>query len=223
VRSQVVTRDRGTLQFTDVGASAEGTNGLPYSSLGMAEAVERLTDNPFEQVRIDRIEVDVTLRWARDFYYVRSVALSRAEADPGETVQLLVSLGQYGAAPIVRAIPLRVPREVAGREVDIEVGPGADTLPDLAEPESVGDLIRNLTTSFPEDSLVVTMRLPGQGVLLRGRTIPNLPGSALDALRPAASTDGGEPIANSQRTVVPVGRVVLGRDRLRLRVREVRQ
>lgn len=223
VRSSVVTRDHGTLQFTDHGAAAEGVNALSLSSLSVAEAIDRLTDNPFEQVRIDRIDAEVELRWSRDFYYIRSVALSRAEVDPGETVQLLVSLGQYGARPVVRAIPVTVPREVAGREMDIEVSAGGETLPDLAEPENITDLIRNVTSSFAEDALVVTLRMPGQGVLLRGRALPNLPGSALDALRPAANTDGGEPIPNVRRIVVPVGRLVLGRDRVRLRVREVRQ
>ena len=134
-----------------------------------------------------------------------------------------MTLGRYGGPPEVRRVPLVVPRELAGREMEIEVSGGNDTTPDLPEPESVGDLVRNLTSGFPEESLVVSVRLPGQGVTLRGRTIREVPGSALDALRPAASTDGGDPIVNVRRTVLPLGRIVLGRDRVRLRVREVRQ
>ena len=223
VRSNVVTRDHGTLTFTDYGASGDGTGALPIASLGSTEAVDRLTDNPFEQVRIDRIDVDIDFRWSRDFYYVRSTALSRAEADPGDTVQLMVSLGQYGGAPVMRSIPVVVPREVAGRDVEIEVSAGSETLGDQPEPERVSDLIRNLTSSYPDDALVVSMRMPGQGVMLRGRVLYDLPGSALDTLRPAASTDTGEPFLNVHRSVVPVGRLVLGRDRVRLHVRDIRQ
>lgn len=222
-RSRVVTEGHGTLQFTDHGASAEGTGGITMGSLGATEALERLTDNPFEQVRIERVDVDIDLRWARDFYYLRSIALSRAEVDPGETVQLLVSLGQYAGAPVVRSVPVVIPREVAGREVELEVAPGGDVVPDLPEPESVSDLIRNISTTFPDDSLVVSMRLPGVGVTLRGRVLPNLPSSALDTLRPSVSTEGGDAFANVQRIVVPVNRLVLGRDRVRLHVRDVRQ
>ncbi|MEZ4405644.1 MAG: hypothetical protein R3A52_03975 [Polyangiales bacterium] len=40
-------------------------------------------------------------------------------------------------------------------------------------------------------------------------------------LRPSASSDTGELPANLRRTVVPVGRVVVGRDRVRLRAREI--
>jgi hypothetical protein len=223
IHSNVVTRDHGTLTFTDLGASGDGTGALSAGSLGSAEAVDRLTDNPYEQIRIDRIDVDVDLRWSRDFYYIRSSALSRAEVDPGETVQLTVSLGQYAGQAITRTIPITVPREVAGRDVDIEVTAGGETLGDQPEPERIDDLIRNLTASYPDDALVVSMRMPGQGVMLRGRVLYDLPGTALDTLRPAASSDTGEPFLNVRRTVVPIGRLVLGRDRVRLHVRDIRQ
>ncbi|MEI8259230.1 MAG: hypothetical protein WCJ30_26480, partial [Deltaproteobacteria bacterium] len=224
VRSTVVTRDHGTLTFTDTGASGDGAGALSVASLGGSEAVDRLTDNPYEQVRIDRVDVDVDLRWSRDFYYIRSAALSRAEADPGDTVQLMVSFNQYGGGPpVVRSIPFTVPREVAGRDVDIEVSAGGETPGDQPEPERIDDLIRNLTSSYPEDAVVVSMRMPGQGVMLRGRVLYDLPGSALDTLRPAASTDTGEPFLNVHRSVVPIGRLVLGRDRVRLHVRDIRQ
>ncbi len=86
----------------------------------------------------------------------------------------------------------------------------------------MNDLIRNLTSRFPDDALVVTIKMPGQGVAVRGRVVQNLPSSALDLLRPGASTDGADPVSNFRRVVVPIGRVVVGRDRVRLRVREVR-
>lgn len=222
IESRVQTRDRGTLTFTDVGATLAGPGSISPLSMSFYEAVDRLTDNPFQPVRIDRVEVDINLRWRRDLYYVRNVSLSQAEAEPGSTVQLHVSLGQYAGAPITRTIPVQVPRELAGREMEIEVAPGGDTVPDLAEPESIDDLVRNLQVSYPDDALVVSVRMPGQGALIRGRTLYNLPASALDALRPGASTDGAEPLSNVRRTVVPLGRVVLGRDRVRLRVRELR-
>lgn len=223
IEARVQTRNKGTLSFTDVGATLSGPSAISPLSMSFYEAVDRLTDNPFEPVRIDRVEVDVTLRWRRELYYVRNVTLSQAEADPGRTVQLQVSLGQYAGAPITRTIPIEVPREMAGREMEIEVMPGGEATPDMAEPESVDDLVRNLTTSYPDDALVVVVRMPGQGALIRGRTLYNLPSSAADALRPGASTDGAEIMSNVRRTVVPVGRIVLGRDRVRLRVRELRQ
>lgn len=221
--ARLQTQDFGTLEFTDIGIAPNGPGTISPLGLSYFEALERLTENAFTPVRINRVDVDIQLRWRREFFYVRNVALAQSEVDPGTTVQLLVSLGQYGEAAVTRSIPIEVPRELAGREVDIEVAAGGETSPDFAEPESIGDLVRNLSTNYPDDALVVTTRMPGQGVTLRGRAVYHLPGSAFDALRPGASTDGGEPLSNLRRTVVPLGRVVTGRDRVRLRVRDLRQ
>ncbi|MDB4930903.1 MAG: hypothetical protein JWM10_3387 [Myxococcaceae bacterium] len=220
VQSRVFLRGRGPVEFTEHGAGAEGVRSLPAP--GGLDLLTRLVDNAFGSVPVDRIEVDLTLRWQRDFSYVRSVSADVAEVDPGGAVELSVVLGRYGAGPERRTVRVEVPRELAGRELDIEVAGGTEVVPDLAEPETLDDLIRNVATRYPGDALVVSVRMPSQGVTLHGRVIPNLPNSALDALRPSASTESGDPFQSYRRTVVPVGRVVLGRDRVRLRVREVR-
>lgn len=220
VRSRVTLRGREPLEFTDHGTGMEGVRSLPAP--GGFEVLTRVVDNAFAMVPVDRIEVDLTMHWRRDFAYVRAVTAGVTEVEPGGAVDLRVQLGRYGAAPEMRTVRLEVPRELAGRELDVEVAGGNEVVPDLPEPETLDDLLRNVSTRFPDDALVVSVRMPGQGVTLHGRVIPNLPGSAFDALRPSVSTESGEPFPNYRRTVVPVGRVVLGRDRIRLRVREVR-
>ena len=83
---------------------------------GGFELLTRLVDNAFGVVPVDRIEVDLTLRWQRDFSYVRSVSASAAEVDPGGSVELRVLLGRYGAGPEMRTVRLEIPRELAGRD-----------------------------------------------------------------------------------------------------------
>jgi hypothetical protein len=220
VRSRVEVRGRGPVEFTEHGASASGLGGMgpPLA----ADFMARLMDNAFGVLPVDRVDFEVELHWARDFAWVRNVALTRAEVDPGQSVELRVNLSRYGEPGETRAVRVEIPRELAGRDVDIEVAAGNETFQDVAEPESMNDLIRNLTSRFPDDALVVTIKMPGQGVAVRGRVVQNLPSSALDLLRPGASTDGADPVSNFRRVVVPIGRVVVGRDRVRLRVREVR-
>ncbi len=217
-RSRVTLRGRPPVEFVDHGAGSEGVR--PNSAA--MEFMARVMDNAFGVIPVDRVDFDVELHWARDFSYIRNVSLPRAECDPGESVDLRVNLARYGEAPEVRTVRIDVPRELAGRDLDIEVSGGGETTPEFAEPESLEDLVRNLSTRFADDALVVSVKMPGAGLTLRGRVVQNLPSSAIDALRPGASTDGGDPVWNVRRTIVPVGRVVIGRDRVRLRVREVR-
>jgi hypothetical protein len=220
VRTRITLRNRAPVEFVEHGANGTGVQ------LGMMAAhdfLARVSDNAFGPTPIDAVDYAVDLRWARDFSYIRHVTLAQSEADPGSTVELRIQLARYGEAPETRTVRLPVPRALAGREMEIEIASGADTAPDVPEPESLDDLLRNLTTRYPDDALVVTVRLPGTGATLRGRVLRNLPASAFDALRPGVSTDGADPLWNVQRTIVPVGRIILGRDRVRLRVREVRQ
>lgn len=220
LRSTVALRGRAPVTFTEQGVSSDGTRAIGTGAAG--ELVSRVLENAFGLIPVDRVDFEVDLRFARDLSYVRSVTATRAEVDPGSDLELRVSLHRYGATPEVRAVSVPIARELAGREVEIEVSGGGDTVPDLAEPEGLDDLVRNLSTRYPDDALVVSVRMPGQGVSLRGRVIGSLPGSAFDMLRPSVSSDSGDPLFNWRRTVVPVGRVVFGRDRVRVRVREVR-
>lgn len=220
VRSVVELRGHGPLEFTEVGAGHEGIRGI--QGLAAPDLIARISDNAFGVIPVNRVDITVQLRWARDLAYVRGVGLSRAEADPGETVELRVVLGRYGAAPQVLAVPVELPRDLAGREVELEVTAGNEASVDVAEPETLEDIARNATLRYPSDVLVVSFRAPGQGMAVRGRVVTNLPSSAADLLRTATGTEGAEPVANLRRIVVPVGRVVVGRDRVRVRVREVR-
>ncbi|MEZ4389840.1 MAG: hypothetical protein R3A48_01995 [Polyangiales bacterium] len=220
LRSTVHLRGRAPLSFTHVGSSADGARSVTPGLAG--ELVTRAMNNAFAVIPVDRVEFDVAMRWSREVAYIRSVSATRAEVDPGGELELRVALGRYGEGEEVRRVRVTLPRELAGREVEVEVTGGADAVPDLPEPESADDLVRNLSTDIPNDAIVVAVRMPGQGVTLRGRVVRSLPGSALDVLRPAVSTESGEPILNWRRTVIPVGRVVNGRDHIRVRVREVR-
>ncbi len=218
VRARVALRGRNPVEFVDHGSSGESVHAASAANDFMA----RVMDNAFGVIPVDGVSYEVDLHWARDFSYIRNVSLSQAEVDPGGAVDLRVNLARYGEQPDLRTVRVEIPRELAGRDVELEVSGGGETTPDLAEPESLDDLVRNLQVRFPDDALVVSVKMPGAGVTLRGRVVQNLPSSALDALRPGASTDGGDPVWNVRRTVVPVGRIVIGRDRVRLRVREVR-
>ncbi len=221
VRSTVHLRGRPPLVLVEHGSSAEGPRTI--GNLAAPDLITRALDNAFGPVIPERLEVEVELRWAREFSYLRSASVSLAEVEPGAPFEVRMMLHRYGLAPEQRAVTLIAPREMAGREMEIEVAGGNEATLDLPEPESTDDILRNLSARLPDDAVVVSMRMPGQGVTLRGRTLANLPGSAFDALRPAMSSDSGDPMLNWRRAVVSVGRVVLGRDRLRVRVREVRQ
>ncbi len=217
--SRLTLRGRPPVEFVEVGSSVDGVRSI--RGLGAIELLGRVLDNAYEAAPVERLDVRVQLRWVREFAFLRSVTALQAEVAPGGSLPLRVVIARYGAGDEVRTVEVPVPLSLAGREMEVEVAGGHETPPDVAEPESLDDILRNAAVRYPPDALVLSVRVPGQGVTLRGRVLPSLPGSAFQMLRPSASSDSGDPLQNYARTLVPVGRMVLGRDRVRVRVREV--
>jgi len=217
--SRLSLRGRPPVEFVEVGTSVEGPRAI--RGLGAIELLGRVLDNAYESAPVERVDVRVQLRWVREFAFLRSVTALQAEVAPGGSLPLRVVIARYGAGDEVRTVQMPVPTTLAGREMEVEVTSGSEMTPELPEPESLNDILRNAAVRYPPDALVLSVRVPGQGVTLRGRVLPSLPGSAFQMLRPSASSDSGDPLQNYTRLTVPVGRVVLGHDRVRVRVREV--
>jgi hypothetical protein len=117
---------------------------------------------------------------------------------------------------------VKIPEELAGKEVDVEVLPGWDVSPELAAPENLDELLANETRqSATPKSVVVQFRVPSEGVTFHGRVASRLPPFALDALRPAHSDIGPEPFYSYVRTTVPTDEYVQGHDHTKLKVRAV--
>ncbi len=210
------------LDLSDHGFAPGGMNDPgEIGGLRVFDAIGRILSNPFQEARIDGIEIDLSLRFARDVSEIRAIYLVSDQLEASERVNVYVSLLPYGGSVRTEVVPIEIPREAAGREIEIEVAAGDRVRPDLAEPENLPELLHNLRQAYPASSLVVSVRLPAPGVALRGHVVRALPPSALEALRPANSSDTGDPFMTAERTVVPLGRVLLGRERIRARVREV--
>jgi hypothetical protein len=143
------------------------------------------------------------------------------ELDPGQPARIELNLMPWQGKFERRVIEVPIPASFAGREVDIELAPGHEIERPRAAPESLDDLVAALRDpSFPEDSVVATIRLEGEGAAsFRGNVATRLPPRAIDALRVSASSMGPDTFGAVQHSTHPMQQFVLGRDRVRVRVR----
>jgi hypothetical protein len=72
---------------------------------------------------------------------------------------------------------------------------------------------------YPGTSLVVSTKLPSQGIKLRGQIVASLPGSALDTLQPVNEAEHGSLFSTYERKELPLGHAVIGSVKLKLNVR----
>ena len=105
-----------------------------------------------------------------------------------------------------------MPEELAGKDVEIEVVPGYEVVPELAPPESLDELLANEPRqTVIRASWCCSSSVPSQGIAYRGHVTQRLPPFTLDALRPQTSDDGPEAFQSWSRTVVPLDWYVEGK------------
>ena len=140
----------------------------------------------------------------------------------GGEAHIVLHLVPFAGREITKTLDVKIPVELAGKDVDMEVLPGYDATPDLAAPEDLNELLANETqqSALPR-SVVVQFRIPSEGVTFHGHVAPRLPPFALDALRPAHTDVGPEPFYSYAHTTVPVEQYVDGHDHVKVKVRPV--
>jgi hypothetical protein len=92
--------------------------------------------------------------------------------------------------------------------------------PDSAPPESLHQLIESFGRVYPQHAIVVSVEEPEEGLTLRGRLLPELPGSVLDSLRPSTEARRSDTLKHVQRDIVETSFIIVGKQELNVRVRE---
>jgi len=157
----------------------------------------------------------------RELSLIRGTQAVESEIDPGQSVKIKIELVPYQGKTETKVIEVPIPADYAGEEVEIDLTPGYEVERPRASPENVADLVASLNDpTYPEDSLVATVRLHGEsGAAFRGNVATRLPPSAMDSLKTTASSIGPETFGSVQQTSHPMKRFIIGRDRVRVKIR----
>jgi len=216
-------RGRGSIMLHDFGLSMGGTPDIgTFFSSRVVRSVGSLLNNPWEPVQIEGVETKMDFKFSRDLLTLRGIDPLETEIEAGRKAHLRLHLIPYAGPEQIRVIEVDIPRELAGEQVEIELAPGHQTVPDLPKPENVAELMANLPRlSMAPDVLVATVKVGGQGLAFKGQVASRLPPGALDTLRSSSSTVAPEPFPSVVRTVIPLGQFVIGKDSVKIRVRDV--
>jgi hypothetical protein len=209
----------GTIVLEDFGAGNGGpptTDDLSRSRL--VRAMGALLNNWWEPVTIESIRSQVRVTNRREVLRLRGATVLDPEPDAGEPARIRVTLEPFFGKVETRVLEVPIPRELAGKEVEITLSAGWETDRALPDPSSLAELVANLPQqTYDPESLVATIRLRDEGsAAYRGKVVARLPPFALDALRASSGTDVPETFTTELVTALPVGRFVVGRDTVRV-------
>jgi len=223
LKSKLTVKNHGTIELEDFGVAAGGmpdAGELAHSKI--ARAVGEVLNNPWELTHIEKVESQLYVDYSRDLWKLRGVDVLDPVVDAGESARVRVHLVPFAGPETTKVLEIKMPSELAGREVELEIVPGYQVVPDLAAPQNLADLLANSTRqSVTPRSLVLQFRARMQGVAYKGHVADRLPAFALDALRPSSTDVAPDAFPSYTRTVVALDRYVDGTTRAKVKVRPI--
>jgi SpoIVB peptidase S55 len=223
LKSKVWFRGHGMIELEDFGVAIGGMpDSGDFGHTRVARAIGDVLNNPWENARVEKVESVLAVSFTRDLWRLRGVELLDSVVDAGGSARMILHFNSYTGPNAQKTIDVKLPAELAGKDVELEIAPGYDVVPDASAPESLDQLIANETrqTVAPK-SICVSYKLPQQGVAFNGHVAPRLPSFALDTLRSQSTDTGPDAFISYGRTIVPLDRYVDGRDKVKVKVRPV--
>lgn len=224
IKTRVKFDGHAPILIEDFGASPAGTPGASQIAQSNAiSAVGKVLNNPWQQTRVQKVDMDVSLTFGREVAILRAVQLLTPEVDPGGQVRVRIHLEPYEGKAFTRTVAIDVPEHFAGETMSISIRPGYSVERVRPAPESLSQLIANLesATELPR-SLVFTYETGEGGAAHRGVVAENLPLGALDVLTSTNSTLSPDQFHSEVHQVEEMPLFVVGDDSISVEVRKRR-
>ena len=223
LNSKVTLGNARVLTLEDFGVSSGGTlSAEDILSSNLVSSTGALLNNPWQSVFVKDIHATLTLHYARDILRLRGVQVLNPEVDAGQPVRLRVTLLPWEGQPQYQVISVPLPAQFAGESVNIDIVPGYTETPELAPPETLGELISNLDVPvYPPKSLLIKYNSPGSTLAYRGRVAAHIPPGVVDSLMPTTSSIAPTAQASPTRLVFAMPNYIVGKDRVTVRVKAV--
>jgi hypothetical protein len=221
--SRVTVRGRGTLELDDFGVSSGSMpDAGDFRGARVVRFLGDVLNNPWERASIERVESTFSVEYTNDVWRLRGAEVLDPVVDAGRSARVRVRLQPNYGPEVTRVLEVPMREDLAGKEVTLEIAPGYGVSPEVAAPRNLADLIANAGRQhlLPR-SLVVQHVVASPGVAFEGHVAPELPGFALDLLRPQSSDVGPEAVPSYARAVFPTEKYVEGSERVKVNVRRV--
>jgi hypothetical protein len=218
--SRLRVQGHGTIEVSDVGFTPLGLDGpMALGQLRLFDLMDAAYGNPFEEARIEGIDVELDVRFERDLMTILDALVPSNEVDPDRDVPVYLTVQRFGQEPEVKIVKVRVPASAAGEKIELVFESGNAVQIERPEPTNLEQIFEIVRASYPATSLVVSTKLSSQGLRLRGHVVRGLPGSALDTLQLQSAGARATTFATYTRTELPMQHIVVGSARLTLDVR----
>jgi len=222
MRTELQFEGLSPIEIYDIGSSPTGTPTGPAVLESTAiDALGQVLNNPWQDVRLNKVRVNISLRFAREVARIRGVQLLTPEVDPGGQARLRVTLEPYDGPLLTQVYSLTIPARYAGTSVNVRVRPGYMVEPVRAAPESLPELVANLAAQPKEPKSIAFSYSTGEaGAAYHGQLASNLPPHAVDRLSSTSSSIAPDRFLTEQHQFQKSPLYLIGADAVDIKVRK---
>jgi hypothetical protein len=229
VRVEMHNRPALVIKDTFSGFSGGRAPQALYSQV--AAVVQHLVNNPYQPVRVERIECETQVLPGRRTADIEAVELDSDVYAPGDTVRASVYVRPYKGPRRRLSVSLPLPADLpegsyAATVCDDPTGTRMALRddPNLSSPTTVDQLLEalRLQAGIKRTHLVLRVPTGPSGVAADGQTLPHLPASMVHILANGRRT-GAQPVAEALLARQPTDWVVQGAETVRFTVARTRK
>ncbi|MSP91277.1 MAG: hypothetical protein EXR79_05680 [Myxococcales bacterium] len=163
----------------DIDEAVSGLNGMAQVSevAGLVQNVTKaIVFNGFERLRVASISASFEVADARNVAFVEWARAPGDEVEVGQAIPIRVGLQVANEAPTEVTLTLPpLPRELAGSDIQVQIGGEKAMPPEVPEPANVNDLLDFLRKQIPRSRLAAVVALPEPTLMGRGWRLSGLP------------------------------------------------
>jgi hypothetical protein len=217
ITSKIAIKGHGELAFTDYLYAEDGASSIIGGARAL-RAANAILLNPYEEVELERVSVDVDLRFSADYGDIKEIQLPSQMLTPGKRAMVKVVMDTFENGEIVEEVPVDVPASLAGAIVQLDITAGDSARLDAAPAVDFDSLMAAIKKMLPGNVWAATLSVADEGVAIDGIVVRDLPPSAADKLRPASRTQRAATYKPIARTVSPAKRVLNGGASMMVRI-----
>ena len=197
----------------------------------LVPAVGTMLQNPHESMRLTAIELHMEVTDRIDQLAILGARVDKPKVEPGEVVNIAITVQGYGKARESRKLAIKVPDSLADGRYLLTVGDARSlgrlimmTRPHLLTANSADDVYEavKLLTSFRQDVIYGLLQLPPTGIALGRVELPRLPSSRRTLIAGAQDTLAS-PLADWVKVELPVDAAVNGEVTMEIDVEKTRK
>lgn len=202
-----------------------GMQALQFAGASVAVPVSGILQSRFENLEIEKIELDLKTVDGSKTANLERIALDRMQIRAGETFEVQAFVRTDSGRTFIQKIPVKIPAGTPVGTLMINVGDGNSIQQTAVSqqfiPKDIAEMIGTINEIKKNDRLYVQTYRVTNGAVIGAKELPNLPPSMLATLNNDRTAGGFKPTLQTvliEQEIAPADFIITGKQTLSIEV-----